>query len=293
MTHTSPQFAFFGTPQLAVIVLEELAQADLAPSLVVTNPDRPQGRKHLLTPPPTKKWAAEKGIPVFQPDSLKQLPDKHPLTARSFDLFVVFAYGLIMPKNIIELPKHGTLNLHPSLLPQLRGPSPIRSAILHDLRETGVTIMRMDEQMDHGPIVAQENAGIPPELWPMRGHELDERLVRQGAQLLARTIPTWIDGAMQETPQDHDRATYTTLFTTDMAQLHLDPHHLPTGDEAYQTLLKIYAYEGNPGAFFEYRGKRVKIVDAALSSEGSLLIKTVVPEGKKPCSFDSFLVSLA
>jgi methionyl-tRNA formyltransferase len=282
-----PRIIFFGTPDIAVWVLEELQNAGFIPELIVTNPDRPRGRKMKLTPPPVKVWAEEHNIEVFQPESLSDPEVEEKLRRYDSDLYVVIAYGGIIPKEILDIPKHGVLNVHPSLLPEFRGASPIRSAILEDRRETGATIMLMDEKVDHGPILAQEM--YVPEEWPIDGQVLDNRLATLGGKLLAETIPEWVAGNIDPQEQDHDVATFSTKITKDMAELQIDPNNLPTGNEAYQTYLKICAFSGWPETFFMHGGKRVKIKSARLSDEGALEILKVVPEGKNEMSFEDFL----
>ena len=286
MNSTTPKIAFFGTPDIAVWVLEELKKANILPTLVVTNPDAPQGRKMILTPPPVKVWAEALSIPVFQPVSLKDLESNNPLSSAVFDLFIVAAYGKIIPQVILDLPKHNTLNVHPSLLPQLRGASPIRSAILQDVRETGVTIILMDEKLDHGPILAQEIVHIAKDDWPLRGKTLDELLARHGGALLADMIPKWIASEVSSIEQDHTAATFCTKITKEMGEIDL-------AADPYQNLLKIRAFDGWPGTYFfqEKNGTkiRVKIIDAELDTDGSLKILRVIPEGKKEISYEDFL----
>lgn len=288
---TTPNFVYFGGEPIGVPVLVELEKAGLLPSIVVCNPDRPVGRKQVLTAPPVKEWALEHNIEVFQPETLKE---KESLLKKlsGFDLFVVVAYNKIMPKWLIELPSHGTLNVHPSLLPLLRGASPIRSTILEDMQEQcGVTIMQMDEKMDHGPIVAQEGLAISAEEWPVHGTWLDAELAKQGGRLLAETIPQWVRGEIQEREQFHSAATYCGRLDRSMGELSIDPHNLPTGEEAYKALLKIRAFEGFPGTYFIYKGKRVKITEAQIKNN-SLNIERVIPEGKQEMSFDKYTQSL-
>ncbi len=282
------RFAFFGTPDIGVYVLEELEQAGYQPSLVITNPDRPVGRKQVVTAPPVKVWAEERGIPVFQPDTFNDSDLSTLLNVDPFDLFIVAAYGTLIPRALLELPKHGTLNMHPSLLPKLRGASPIRSAILNDMRETGVTIMQMDTDLDHGPIVAQMNTVIEESDWPMRGHELDVLMAHQGGALLADIIPRYLDGTITPTQQNHQEATFCTKITKEMSELKLNPYSLPMGKEAYETLLKIRAFEGWPETFFMHKGKRVKIKEAELALTGQLRIKRIIPEGKSEMDFDAY-----
>lgn len=281
---TPSRIAFFGTPQIAVWVLAELEKAGIVPSLIITNPDAPVGRKQIMTPPPVATWAKAHAIPVFQPTSLKNPDDLHMLTDTSWDLFVVVAYGKILPEWLINLPTHKTLNVHPSLLPTLRGASPIRSAILGDIRETGVTIMQMDAEMDHGPIVTQRATPITE--WPVRGLVLDEMMAHQGGALLVGVIPKWLNGEITPVEQDHTKATFCTKITKEMGEISLE------GDP-YQNFLKICAFDGWPGTFFftEKNGMcmRVKIVDAKLAEDGSLKILRIIPEGKKEILYEDFM----
>lgn len=280
-------FIFFGGEPLGVPALDALEGAGLLPQLIVCNPDRPQGRKMILTPPPVKVWAGERNIAVFQPERFDDAAHQR-LADTSADLFVVVAYNAIIPKHILEIPEHGVLNAHPSLLPRFRGPSPIRSAILADERVLGSTIILLDEQMDHGPIVAQETLAIDEHEWPLPGRQLDERLAEQCGTLLARSIPKWIAGEIEPQEQEHESATYTHKLTKADAEIDLS-------DDPYTNLLKIRAYDGWPGAFFytDRHGKtiRVKVTDAELDTNGALRITRVVPEGKSEMAYDDFLRS--
>lgn len=287
------KLAFFGTPELTLPVLNSLTEAGLAPSLVVAAPDARVGRKQVLTSPPSVQWAQANDIPYWQPTSKGDLSDPtSPLRNDTWDVFVIFAYGQIIPLSVLNLPHYQTINLHPSLLPQLRGPSPIRSAILTDQNETGVSIIVLDEHMDHGPIIAQTTVTIPKQDWPLSGPELDDLLVHRGADLLVQTLPNWCAGTITPQAQDHAAATYCQLIKKEDARLSLDPFHIPTGSRAYQTLLRIRAYAGWPGAFFEHNGQRVKITDASLTKDGQLLVRRVIPAGKKEMDFANYLTSL-
>lgn len=294
MDKSTLQIAYFGGEPIGVPVLRELENAGLVPSLVVCNPNRPTGRKQELMAPPVKQWADERSITVFQPESLSDKNSLEEITSREWDLFIVVAYGLILPKWFIELPKFGTLNMHPSLLPLLRGASPIRTAILEDMKETGVTVMQMDEKMDHGPIVAQEAVTFTAQQWPMQGHLLDETLGHLGGALLAQVIPKWVAGKLSTTEQDHGSATFTKKITKKMGEMNIDPLHLPSGKDVYDIYLKICAFDEWPGTFFFYNGKRIKITDASLSSDEipKLMIHKVIPEGKKEIDFAVFLLSI-
>lgn len=280
--------AYFGGEPLGVPVLTELKQAGIIPTLIICNPDRPVGRKHVLTAPPVKQWALKHGIEVYQPESVKDEEFKQRMSETSWDLFIVVAYNKIMPKWLVNLPEKGTINVHPSLLPLLRGASPIRTSILEDMREQcGVTIMQMDEKMDHGPIIAQHTMKISKENWPVPGTTLDTRLANLGGALLADVIPRWLASDINTQEQVHEEATYCGRLDRSMGELTLDPLHLPKGDEAYQTLLKIRAYDGFPGTFFIHEGKRVKVVDAEIT-ENTLHIKRIIPEGKQEMDFSVY-----
>lgn len=284
------RIVYFGGEPLGVPVLRTLKQHGIIPDLIVCNPDRKQGRKHILTPPQVKEWAIDNDVEVFQPEHLRTKETLSPLTDKSWDLFIVVAYGSILPEWLVEFPTHKTLNLHPSLLPKLRGPSPIRTALLESTKDAvGVTVIRMDKDMDHGPILAQKKVSIPEDEWPIRGNTLDALLAEEGGDLLAETIPKWITGQITPVEQVHGDATFSKKITKDMGELTIDPHNPPQGDVAYQTLLKIRALEGWPGAFFFYNNKRVKILDAQLSPSGTLEILTVIPEGKTEMSFHEYV----
>lgn len=257
--------AFFGTPRFAVWVLEELDAAGITPDIIVTQPDKPAGRGLELREPPVKTWAIEHKVPVIQEANSSKLE------AGSFDLFIVAAYGKILPADMLALPRMGALNVHPSLLPRFRGASPIESQILTDERECGVTIIKLDDQMDHGPIVAQ--ASVTPDPWPLRASVLEEMLARTGGQILAEALPPYMEGSLTPEPQDDSKATFTKKIEKEMGEIDLSA-------DAYQNYLKFCAYEGWPGTFFFKNGVRIKITDAEFKN-GSFKPLRVVPEGKK------------
>ncbi len=287
---TSPiPFVFFGTGNIARAVLQHIEGAGLTPSLIVTAPDRPIGRGLEVRPSPVGVYAAERRIPLLTPAKLDSEFSASLVPSRGTsiaDVFVVVDYGLIIPKTVIEMPKLGILNMHPSLLPKLRGPSPIRSAILEDAREdVGVTVMLLDEKMDHGPILAQRKVEL--DAWPPSGAALDELLACEGGVLLAEVLPRYVAGKIEPHPQSHEHATYTKLFTKEDGRLDL-VHGDPRAN-----FLKIRAFEGWPGtyAFFkrpEGKELRVGIVAAHLDGSGALILDRVKPEGKREMSYDDF-----
>jgi methionyl-tRNA formyltransferase len=269
--------AFFGGEPLGAPTLQVLIEAGYRPDLVVCNPDRPAGRGRTLTPPPVKVLAEAQDITIWQPDVIT--PDAPPLQG-DWDVCIVVAYNKILPQWLIELPKHKTINVHPSLLPKLRGASPIRSAILRDEpKAVGVSIMQMDTKMDHGPILAQEPHAIAAADWPLAGPVLDQQLIERGARLLVEILPRYLRGEISAIEQDHDAATYCGRLTKEMAEINLDPHNLPTGDAARAAYRTIQAFAGIGNAWFTCKGTRYKIKTAHLVGE-RLVIDTVVPAGK-------------
>lgn len=285
--------AYFGGEPVGSPVLEELKKAGIMPSLILCNPDRPAGRKRVLTAPPVKRWAQENNIEVFQPEEIKSDEFKKKITTTQWNLFIVVAYNKIMPKWLVDLPTHGTINVHPSLLPLLRGASPIRTSILEDMKDQcGVTVMKMDEKMDHGPILAQQTLQVSKEDWPIHGLQLDSILAQLGGKLLAEVIPQYLADKISPKEQNHDIATYCGRLDRSMGELEIDPHSLPSGKEAYQTLLKIRAFDGFPGTFFVHNGQRVKVTNAQLAQD-ELHISYVTPEGKREMDFDTYLNTLS
>lgn len=250
------KFVFFGADDFSVIVLGELKNAGFLPSRVVTAPDRPKGRGLKLSALPVKLWALENGIEFLQPDTLDSSVS-YQLKAKSYQLFIVASYGLILPKPILDIPERGTVNVHPSLLPKYRGATPIESQILNDEKEIGVTIMLIDERMDHGPIVAQKLLQIPNpnnqipnntqinKIQTPKASELRKTLAEEGGKLLAEVIPRWVAGEIQPVPQDDSQATYTKKLTKADGEIDL------SGD-AYKNFLKIRAFDGSIGTYFYY-----------------------------------------
>jgi len=297
----TPRFAFFGTPRFAQIVLDELGQKGFVPTLVITAPDKPKGRKLIVTPSEVKMWAQKRSIPVLTPEKLRDESFLTELKGADCDLFIVAAYGKIIPKTVLEMPRSGVLNVHPSLLPKFRGPSPIESAILSDETSTGVTIIALDAEMDHGHIVAQRTIHdgnvqggtlgndssrfhLVRSYWPPKGSELTKDLAHLGGALLAEIIPEWLRAPTSH-PQDHSRATFTKKITKEDGLIDL-------ADDPLANYKKIRAYDEWPGAYFfvERNGKRMRVrVTEANYQSGALVITRVVPEGKREMSYEDFL----
>ena len=283
---------FFGTPEFGAIVLEGLIKNNYKPSLVVTAPDKPAGRKQILTPPQTKISAQKYNIPVLQPKILANF--KSEILNSKPDLIIVAAYGQIIPKEILKIPKYGCLNVHPSLLPKYRGPSPIQTAILNGDRKIGVTIILMDEKIDHGPILKSK---IKNQKSKIIYKKLEKELAKLGTELLIETIPKWINNEIEPRPQDESQATYTNIIKKEDGKI-------DWSKPAEKIERQIRAFYPWPGSFtfFKKNGKilRVKILEAEISKEEKpkqlcvksgknyLVIKKLQPENKKPMTAEDF-----
>ncbi len=221
-------FVFFGTPDVASETLEILKQTGFLPSLIITSPDKPQGRKMIITPPPVKIWAEQNNIPYIQPEKITKvgldvvfksiaqagepsIAIRQQADMRGFqnniqpDLFIVVAYGKILSEELINMPKLGSINIHYSLLPRYRGASPVESAILNGDDYTGISIQKMAYKMDSGPIIAQEKIAIDPD---EKAPTLRKRLIKIGGELLVKTLPDFIKEKIIPVPQDENKATY-------------------------------------------------------------------------------------
>lgn len=244
-----------GTPDFAVPALQTLAPF-LNIIEVITQPDRPVGRKRALTPPPVKINTEKLGLPVFQPEKIRDPETTEHIRAANPDLIIVAAYGQIIPKAILDAPRLGTLNIHASLLPKYRGASPIATAIKNGETETGVTIMLVDELLDHGPILAQGRIPIAPD---ETGNSLSHKLSLLGAQLLTATLPEWISGRIKPQEQNHTEATSTKLLTRKDGKINWH-------ERAESIERTIRAYDPWPGTWTLWQHKDKKVRLTVLSS---------------------------
>jgi methionyl-tRNA formyltransferase len=246
---------FWGTPEFAAPPLRALLGEGFDVVGVVTQPDKPQGRsRSTLVPSPIKRIAIEEGIPVLQPEKPRGPEFAAELEALAPDVSVVVAYGHILPRSVIELPPAGTLNIHASLLPALRGAAPIQAAIRDGLTETGVTIMRMVPQLDAGPIVLQARLPIAED---ETYGELQLRLSELGAQTLIEALALLAVGSHEEVAQDDTFATYAPKVERDDARVDWTV-------DARIVARAIRAYDPRPGAFSTLRGADVKLFGARL-----------------------------
>ena len=246
----NPKFIFIGTPEFGAIVLEKLAENNLKPVLVVTAPSKPVGRKQIVTPPPVKVAAEKHKIPVLQPKKIKDIEPR--LKELNPDLIFVSAYGQILPKGILDIPKYGCLNLHPSLLPRWRGASPIQFTILSGDRTAGATIILMDEKVDHGPIVASLEFEISN--LEIKYKELESLLANVGAELFIENISRWLAGEIEAREQDEDKTTYSII-------LKKDDGRIDWTKSAQEIARQVRAFGSWPGSFCYWpeNGKKIRI----------------------------------
>ena len=277
-------FAFFGTDNFSVGVLDELKKAGLLPKIIITSPDKPKGRGLKITPPPVKLWAIENKIDFLQPE---KLDEKFNLEIGNWklEIGVVASYGKILPAKILASFPKGTLNVHPSLLPKYRGASPIQAQILNDEKKVGITIILMDEKMDNGPVLARRELEIPsPNNQIPNNKELAKKLAEEGGKLLAETLPKWLAGEIKPITQDNSQATFCQKITKEDGLIDLN-------SDSRQNFLKIQAFAGWPGAYFfvEQNGKKIRMkITKASFVNGQLKIESVIPEGKKETPFSQF-----
>jgi len=264
------KIVFLGTPEFGAIILEGLIKNNCKPILVITVPDKPVGRKQILTPPPVKLMAQKYNIPIAQPEKIKEFKEGN--------LVICAAYGKVLAKEILETPRYGCLNVHPSLLPKYRGPSPIQTAILNGDKETGVTIILIDEKMDHGPIIAQRKWKISAKT---NSEELSKKLAKLGAELLIETIPKWLKGEIKAEAQNESKATYTKILKKEDGKINWKK-------SAQEIERQIRAFHPWPGSFTFWKGKRIKILEADVLKNNKLTIKKLQPEGKKPMTAEDF-----
>lgn len=267
------RLVFCGTPQFAVPTLEGLVEAGHSTMLVVTQPDRPQGRGMEVALSPVKEAAVRLNIPVTQPEQIKNNEEfRGQLAASRPDAIVVVGYGRIIPQWMIDLPPHGNLNLHASLLPKYRGAAPIQWAIASGERATGVTTMRIDAGLDTGDILLQREVPIPPD---DTAETLAPRLALIGADLMAETLQGLEAGRIRSTPQDHTKATLAPILKKEDGRIDFRR----TADEIYN---RLRGFQPWPGAFTSFRGRKLRVCRAtpAESTAGKTPGEISIREGR-------------
>lgn len=295
------RIVFMGTPKFAAEVLSALVAAGHEIVLAVTQPDKPKGRGKKMIAPEVKVRALEMGLEVAQPlkardeDFFALLKEKNP------EAIVVAAYGKILPKNILELPKYGCINVHASLLPKYRGAAPIQRALMNGEKKTGVTIMLMDEGMDTGKMLAKAELNINPE---DNAGTLFANLATLGAELLLETLPKWVNGEIVPLAQNETEATYAPM-------LKKEEELIDWQDDAEKIFWQIRSLAPEISAYTYFKGKRLKIGASALRDgefktpgmivnadkkglivacgHGALELLSVQPEGKKMMKAGDFL----
>lgn len=298
MPNRHPKIIFWGTPFFSAAILEGLIKADFCPILVVTAPDSIKGRGLIKSPSEAKKTAKKWGLEVAEPEKLRQNSAfLSQLKELGPDLYIVASYGKIIPREYLEIPSKGALNVHPSLLPQWRGPSPIQATILAGQKETGVTIILMDEEMDHGDIIAQEKINITNPKITYK--QLEAQLIDLSIHLLIKTLPQWLDNKIKPIPQNHNEATYCKMIKKEDGLIDFN-------EPAEIIERKIRAFQIWPNVYFIRKDKNYKILEADFfqnedvlkdrkigeffcwdknlvvkCKEDGLLIKKIQPENKK------------
>ncbi len=269
-----PRTLFFGSGPVALPALTRLLKSGLVEVVaVITTPPRPAGRKQVLMPTPVAELASAQGSPVCTPTSLRDADVVEELRRLDPELIVLADYGRIIPAAVLSLPRLGALNIHPSLLPRHRGAAPVQGAIASGDSITGVTLMRMDEGLDTGPIVARSEL-------PLNGDEtapeLEGRLALMGAELLVTSLPAWLAGSLGARPQADDGATLTR-------QLRREDGRLDSGRPALELERLVRAYLPWPGTFVELGGERLKVWRASVAAEAGSArpgeLGELVPDG--------------
>ena len=248
---------FMGTPEFAVPSLREIFNSEHDVIGVVCQPDKPKGRGRVLTPPPVKLFAVENSIPVLQPDKIRTEEFDREIRSLSPELICVTAYGKIIPPNILEIPAHGCINVHASLLPHYRGAAPINWAIINGETKTGITTMLMDEGMDTGDMLLKEEVEIGEQ---ETSAELGERLSEIGAKLLLETINRLTANDLTPVKQDDSIATYAPIIKKEIGLIDWNR-------EASEIINLIRGTQPWPGAYTSYKAKNLKIFKATVSPE--------------------------
>ena len=265
------KIVFMGTPDYAVNTLNALIKDGHEVAAVFCQPDKPVGRKQILTPPPVKVCALEHNIPVFQPNTLRDGKAYEILKEINPEVIVVVAYGKILPKEILNIPKYGCVNGHASLLPKYRGASPIQWCIVCGETKTGVTVMRMDEGMDTGDILKIVQTEIGTE---ETAEELFERLSVITAELLVNTLSDLEKGNITPQKQDEKNATYAPIIKKEMAKLDFKK----TAADIHNAVRGYYSW---PCAFFMLNGKRIKVLSAKIGDKTNKNAGTVIANGEE------------
>lgn len=261
---------FAGTPDFALFSLRALCDAGVVPLAVYTQPDRPAGRGRKLRPGPVKEYAESQNIPVRQPETLKNNDVVSEIADFDADLMIVAAYGLILPQAILDLPRHGCLNIHASLLPRWRGAAPIQAAILAGDEETGISLMQMTAGLDSGPVYARRSVRIGES---ENAGALHDRLALLGGEMLCEYLAAIIEGKLEPEPQDESAVTYAGKIDKRDAAMNWS-------NSAAELLRQVRAYNPVPGSYFDCDGELIKCWSAELVDGQNAAAGTVVASGR-------------
>lgn len=262
---------FMGTPEFAVPCLQKLIDCGHEVTGVFTQPDKPQGRKMIMTPPPVKVLAEKNGIRVYQPNKMKDGTALEMLREADPELCIVVAYGKILPKEILDYPKYGCINIHASLLPKLRGAAPIQWSIINGFEKTGVTSMQMDEGLDTGDMLIMRDVEIGEN---MTAGELHDELSALGATVLEETIDALLKEELNPVKQNHDEFTYAPMLSKELSPIDWNL-------SAKEVHNKIRGLSPWPSANAKLNGKTVKIHKSMLAPEKGEDAGQIVEAGKR------------
>jgi methionyl-tRNA formyltransferase len=241
---SKPKVVLWGTPSLAVAIADNILNWTEIVA-IITTPDTPQGRKKILTPSPLKEFANTHNLPVFSPDKLKTPETIELLNNLKSDIWLVIAYGKIIPQTILDIMPNKVLNIHPSRLPQYRGPAPIQASIRNGDKQTAVSLMQLDHLMDHGPIISQEDIDISPTDTYI---ELEKKIIQASAKILTEALPKFITGQIIPQPQDDTQATLVSMVQKQDGQINWEKHTAQDIINLYRAYIiwpQIYTYLNN------------------------------------------------
>lgn len=264
------RIVFMGTPEFAVPCLQKLIDCGHEVSGVFTQPDKPQGRKMILTPPPVKQLALENGIPVYQPTKMKDGTALEMLKEANPELVIVVAYGKILPKEILEYPKYGCINIHASLLPELRGAAPIQWSVINGFDKTGVTSMQMDEGLDTGDMLIKGEIEIGEN---DTAGEMHDKLSSLGADILEETINLLLKNELKPKKQDNDKFTYAPMLSKELSPIDWNL----TAREVHNKIRGLCPW---PSATAVLNGKKVKLHQSVISDRKGAGAGEIIETGK-------------
>ncbi len=299
MENKNIKYIFWGSGPLAESALFNLYKNDLIPSLVITSPDKKSGRNMEIKKNIIALWCESKNIKYWQPETLKNINiESSPLVETDFDIAIVASYPKILKEEILNIPKYETLNIHPSLLPKYRGPSPLQSALLNGDEKIGITIIKLDKEVDHGPILIKKEINVLEE---DNNETIERKCGAIGAEMLTEILPHYIEGNLKTIEQNHDEATFTHKFEKTDGEIKLEDNAIQIQNKFKALLphIPIYFFTNHPTSHKasqdkQYKEIRVKVSEINLSKDFAKdkiakdIIEKVIPEGKSEMNFEDF-----